>query len=199
MRVNILLLAVAALTGCNFIYSTVTGIKDSRVETPEFQREYLSKNRIDTNYMAVLKKHYLDSLSHSKYSLDTFKNMGFTPIQFRVYDRNGELYTGWEICLGSAEKMNLYAAFPQKAPKRLPINYRINLENDLNYVQPLNFNKQNLFDEIKKGEYDYVVISLWAGYLGKFSRRMLEQIDAAIAGNKHERIIHIKVNLGNDS
>ncbi len=145
--------------------------------------------------MSVIKKGKEDSLANLKYSLDTYNDGSFTPIQFRVYDSNKQLYTGWEICWGSAKKKNFYSPFPQKPLSYWHINNKLSIENDLELITPLNFDEKRLRSEIEAKKYDYIVLSFWAGYLGSLSREMLHDIESAIQREPGKRFLHIKVNL----
>jgi hypothetical protein len=182
-----------SLGSCNWFYSTISGIKNSRFETEYYQKKYLVSKSVDTSYLAYFNRKFYDSLAHPGHSLDTFKNMGYTPIQFRVFDRDGNLFSGWEICFGNPDKAEVYKNFPHKVFSQWPVNNQLKLLNDFNYIIPINFNLDEIKKNILEGQYDYIVISFWAGYLGKHSVRMLKDLDQQIRNSK--KILHIKVNL----
>jgi hypothetical protein len=181
------------LLGCNFFYSTITGIKNTRYESEPYQKKYLLSKGVDTSYLAYFDKTYYSMLAKPSHSLDTFNNLGYTPIQFRVFDKDGNFYSGWEICFGNADKAGLYKNFPHPAVARWPINKQLKLQNDLNYLVPINFSLDEIKKNIQGGKYDYIVISFWAGFLGKHSVKMLKSLDQQIGNSK--KILHIKVNL----
>jgi hypothetical protein len=182
-----------SLCSCNWFYSTISGIKNSRFETEYYQKKYLVSKSIDTSYMAYFNRKFYDSLEHPSHSLDTFTNLGYTPIQFRVFDKDGNFHSGWEICFGNADRAEVYKNFPHPAVARWPINNQLKLQNDLNYIVPINFSLDEIKKNIQGGKYDYIVLSFWAGYLGKHSVKMLRSLDQQIGNSK--KILHIKVNL----
>jgi hypothetical protein len=184
------------LYSCGFVYGVLTGIKNPRAESYSDQREYLSKHGIDTQYMASFKTQFSDSLIGSRFALDTMLEAGYSPVQFRVYDGKGKFYSAWELCFGSAKRLDLYNGFPKKVSAHWPINPQLSLRNDQLFLSPLNFDSTLLKNAIQSGQYDYIVLSFWAGYLGKHSREMLSSIEAAIKRNNEKKFLHIKVNLG---
>jgi hypothetical protein len=192
----VLISVQVALNSCGFAYGLVTGIRSPRVESYTWQRDYLSKHGIDTQFLASFKTPFLDSLVGSRFALDTMLNAGFSPVQFRVYDGKGNFYSAWELCFGSGKRLDLYNGFPKRSLGYWPINPRLSLQNDQLLLSPLNFDSTLLDTAIQSGQYDYIVLSFWAGYLGKHSRVMLTSIDAAIKRNNTKKFLHIKVNLG---
>jgi hypothetical protein len=194
MNFTRLLFMLILLDSCSPVARTVLGIKAERTESESYQKEYLASIGIDTNYMAVIEPSRFTDLGKDPYKLDTFTNQSFTPIQFRVYDKEGNFHTGWEQCFGSARKMKLYENFPQKAKEYLPLNRTVHLASDLELINPLNFDKSEV-SKVLKEKYDYVVIAVWAGYLGTLSKSMMKDLDLAIK-NSDKKILFVKANLG---
>jgi hypothetical protein len=194
MNITRLLFMLILLSSCSPVARTVLGIKAERTESESYQKEYLASLGIDTNYMAVIEPSRFTDLGKDPYQLDTFTNQSFTPIQFRVYDKEGNFHTGWEQCFGSARKMKIYENFPQKAKDYLPLNRAVHLASDLELINPLNFDKSEV-NKVLKEKYDYVVIAVWAGYLGTLSKSMMKDLDLAIK-NSDKKILFVKANLG---
>lgn len=180
---------------CSVLLSKAFGIQDERHESVEYQKSYLTKYEIDTAFMANLQPGSFPKLSSPIYSLDTFTNQGFTPIQFRVYNADGMFYTGWEQCFGNPKRINFYDSFPRVAPSHWPLNRTISFQKDLELIDPVNFKKNTILTAINSKQYDYIVIGFWAGYLGGLSKSMLKELTAAI-NTSGKRILFIKVNLG---
>ena len=183
-----------ALSSCSLIASVFLGIKEVRTESEAYQKNYLVSLGIDTNYLAVIESSRITDLGKAPYKLDTFTKQSFTPVQFRVYDKEGNFFTGWEQCFGSAKKMKIYENFPQRAKAHIPLNYSVNLASDLELLNPLNFEKTAI-QKLLKGKYDYVVVAFWAGYLGSLSRSMMKDLDHAIK-TSDKKILFVKANLG---
>lgn len=191
---NKVLLILLCTVSCSPVISTLMGIKEERNESIEYQQLYLMKLGMDTAYMAVMDPFKFEKLSGPN-CLDTMTNQDFTPVQFRIYDQKGGLFSGWEICFGSARQAGIYDSFPGKAPPHWPLNYSLQLFEDLSVLRPVNYTSDHIDSLLSQGKYDYVVISFWAGYLGSLSRHMLQDLDQSIRMSRY-RILHIKVNLG---
>jgi hypothetical protein len=96
----------SVLNSCSLVLSTALGIKAPREESYEDQRSYLQKNNLSIDHLYKFDGIYMDSLklpTHYFIEGDT----SFSPIQFRMYNANGEFISGWAICIGNAEKMKL--------------------------------------------------------------------------------------------
>lgn len=185
---------ILVLNSCSL---TALGIKEPREESFEEQKEYLEKNKLSSVHLYRFDGIYKDSLKLPSYYFIERDTASFSPIQFRMYNSNGEFISGCGICLGNAQKMNLYEEFPPRRLSWVKVNDSLNFRNDSQLLIDESGNKINP-EEILKNS-DYVIIAFWAEYLGKLSKRMLIDLENYIQKHNDKNIILLKVNLGNPS
>ncbi len=195
---NIYLLAFSVLFfySCSSVVQLAFGVKTPRVESLKEQKKILEKWDIDTTQLYFIKRSFIlnNSFDDPIYALDTFSSRGFSPIQFRIYDRGLDFYTGWEQCIGP---LKYYSFFQEDTITKIhhkALNYSISLKNDLNFISE---NPDTLYKLIKSQKYDYVIIALWSGWLGSFSKDMLKELDGFYKTTS-KKVLFIKANLSID-
>lgn len=191
-----LFLIIICYNSCATIVQMAFGIKSPRVESITEQKKTLKKWDIDTSQLFFVKRSFIltNKFKDVKYALDTFTNQGFTPIQFRVYDKNQNFYTGWELCIGSLKQYSFFTEDTITKINHKALNYSINLKNDVNFITD---NPDSLYNFIKNEKFDYVIVAMWSGWLGSFSKDMLKEIDRFYKTTS-KKVLFLKVNLSVD-
>lgn len=164
------LLLISQFTGCIILYPFY-GITKRDPEPRAEQIDYLNSIGVDTFDVFSFNCDYKDSLSMRKYALNSYKleHDGYaSPVQFRIYDKKGNLATGWEQCFGNPVRTKYLEHCPPVVKSYMPINFDVSFESDLNLFDINSEQKKILLN--KKGKYDYIIIIFWAKWAGKFNK-----------------------------
>lgn len=167
-------------------------------KTPECTSEYnsfLLKNGIDTTYSYQLSYNYRDSLSLEKYAINLYKlksNTKASPIQIRFYSIDGELLNGYEQCFGDIYRFSLLDSLPMKHAPWLPINYKLNLNNDLNLIN-LRIDERNKI-LMQKDKHKFVIIVMYSVWANWYSKHILKAVKSYIKKYGEANFLFIKVN-----
>jgi hypothetical protein len=187
------LVLLLVLNSCSLIH--FLSFKDQGIETPVAYTKFLLQNGIDTTFSFQLSPEYYDSLSTKKYALNLYKtthNSHASPIQIRFYSNEGKLLNGWEQCFGEITKFPLLDSVPMKKVSHLPINYDLNLNNDLNLLNISSSKRKLIMVQSKK--YDYTIIAMYSIWSGWYSKHALKVVNKYINENGKEKILFIKMN-----
>lgn len=189
------IILIFCLQGC-FLLLPFYGVKEMTPQNEEAQKDYLTKLEIEPTHLYSLSCLYKDSLSHEKFALNTHKlNYGTkaSPVQFRLYNRNGIFLTGWEQCFGKATRFGYFNNYPMKPNfNNMPINQSLTLSNDL-YLFDISEDQRNeLF--ILSQQHDYTFILIWAEYAGVFNKRLFRDIYGYIKNDNQHNYLVLKLN-----
>lgn len=193
------LIVSISLSGCILLFPFY-GIKEMTPQDEVAQKAYLMKLNVDTTDLFSLSCLYDDSLSHERFALNTYKlkhGTNASPVQFRLYERNGTLVTGWEQCFGKASRFGYFDNFPMK-PKfdNLPINRSLSLSNDL-LMFDIDVDKKNELLLLSQ-KHDYTFILIWAEYAGVFNKRLFRDIYSYIESDSRHNYLVLKMNCAID-
>jgi hypothetical protein len=183
----IIYLSVQNLKSQNSIVD-ILSIKSPTKESSVKQSNILKKWGVSDNNLYNISSLFVDSLGQSlNYTLDTHmvKWSTYSPIQFRVYKNNGVFYTGWAYCFGSLKTLNILQPDTILNLSRLPLNRKLTLNNDLNFIESYTELKSKIQD------YDYIILAFWASYYGRSAKKMLQTLDNY---TKDKKILLIKIN-----
>ncbi len=167
------------------------GVDESGFTNHEQLKEYLEKRNIDNNYAATFDTAFLGSMLKEKYCLDTMKRKDFCPLQIRFYNKTGQILGGWETCLGTLNYHQGFDTFPFVSKKIFPLNKKVNLTNDLDFL--ILDNRKNLIDEIPK--HNYVMIVFWGKNMGVLSKNVLNQTKKYLQKHRDRDIILVTCNM----
>jgi hypothetical protein len=181
------------LNSCSLIH--LLSFKEQRIETSDEYTKFLLKNGVDTSFSYQLSQKYYDSISSKRYAINLYKlghNSNASPIQIRLYSPEGELLNGWEYCFGEITRFPLLDSVPMKKVSYLPINYNLNLYNDLNLLDISPNERNTILSQAKK--HDYVIIGMYSIWSGWYSKHTLKVLNNYINKNGKEKFLFIKVN-----
>ncbi len=175
----------------------ILSLRPPREESCEMQQKYLLNWGLSDKHLFTINPLYVYEMGLSEYhSLDTLTILseGFSPIQFRVYDKNGRFYTGWHYCYGPLGRVPILLKDSFNIPGNLPLNKKLTLQNDLTLI-----NQQGCFGQDLSHydfeKYDYVILAFWASYYGRAARMMLYMLEYAINYYySDKKILLLKVN-----
>lgn len=170
------------------------GMSKQQEESIQEQEKYLAKHDLATENLYQLKDHWVDSLRLNINSLDTGRySEGFRPIQFRMYNRQGEIISSWASCYGSLEKRGYLDTFPPKPVWVL--NPDLTLQQDLVMLTDRAGNDVDL--SVIPADADYVMLVFWAKYMGHISRNAMIHLEEYLQQHPDENVFLMKVNVGN--
>lgn len=148
------------LTSC----SAILGIKEPERISKQRAIEYLYSHKLDTCDIVYLKYNYLDTLQ--QLSFKPGWEAGFRPIQFKIFNKLGDLIFQYSSCEGPLKNTSIFDTFP---PKNIsPIDTSYTIENE----QLLTVEKLTI-----KEHTDYVAVIYWATYTGIIGRKFLKKIN----------------------
>jgi len=173
------------------------GVKKSAYESIDFQKQYLSKIGVDTLNVYRINCSYLDSLSTLPYAINLYKvnnNGKASPVQFRLYDKNGNLLTAWEQCFGNANRLHYFDSIPMKPHiTESLLNKNLTLKHALNLFD-ITDNKRNTF-LLKSKDYDYTIIIVWAAWAGSFTKKNFRNVYEYIKNDTANSYFVLKLNV----
>ena len=194
---SIILLSALLLFNKCFVFH-ISSLEEQSYKSPEVYNHYLSELNYDTSYSFQLNPRYFDSLTTIKYGLNRYKiehnSPGFSATQIRFYDKTGMLISGYEQCFGEIKKIPaLLDTFPMRNVAQLPVNYSINLENDLNWIDISDNERASITALIDSTEYTIILAySIWTGW---FSKHILEVFQEYLSQYNDEEYLLILVNF----
>lgn len=162
--------------------------------------KYFKKHKINYfDFSFFLIDSLADSLSTNKYALNTWKLENGTkasPIQLRVYDSRGELINGYSQCFGNFKKLNILKDTNLVYYNHLPINYNLNFDDDLFFINASDSMKEELKENSKYYKYTIVFYwNIWSNYYSKIIFKELKKFQNKI---NREKIRIILINTGID-
>lgn len=187
-------ISIAVLfSGCSLIH--YFSVSEMKSESMAQVNEYLIRLSIDTNHAYQILPGCIDSLSFSKYQIDTYKlehGTKASPVQLRMYDNKGNFIYGWTQCFGSIERLGLLDSLPLKQLRHLPVNKSLSFSNDINLFNINDLEKKNIKESIEN--YDYVLIAFWAEWTGWYSKNLLINLIKYIKRHKEHKILLLTLN-----
>jgi hypothetical protein len=173
----------------------LASITKPKPETFSHQVETLKKWKVDTANLFLFDGNYIDSMGASlSYTLDThmYRWQDFSPMQFRIYDKKGMIYTGWQYCFGALDKLGVLIKDSVVDIKRMPINRTLTFQSDLKLFGK-NANNLPISQDVCE-QYDYVIVAFWASYYGRSARKMMQYIQKFVDNSDSKKVLFIKVN-----
>lgn len=164
--------------------------RQSKQENVEYQLKILKRWKIRPDIVAVFKPDGKDSMINCKFNIDTHmcRQNTFSPIQFRVYENNGKLFTAWEYCFGNMKILGTLKERKIYDIAHLPLNRNVTFEQDsclwLSVTGPV--------PDI--ASYRTIIIAYWDPYFGRSVRKMLQRVQHVIDANPQIPCLFITVN-----
>lgn len=151
-------------------------MSSSRDESAAEVRTYLHEKEINFSYSTFLKDSIWRALGDSGHYLNAYKfkrGVEPSPIQLRVYDRQGNFITGYSQCYGSFKKLNVLDGYPPRVIPHLPNNRSLVFEDELKlFVTPPSTQLQIIEDASNS---DYIMVLYWNIWSAYFSEIVLRQ------------------------
>lgn len=185
---------ITLISSCSLIH--FLSVSDKKSEKLVQANKYLAELSVDTCLSYQIVPESIDSLSYTKYQIDTYKlehGTSATPVQLRMYYPNGKFCYGWTQCFGSIERLGLLDSLPLKKVSHLPVNYNLSFYNDLSLFNIDNSEKEKLIKSIKN--YDYVLIVFWAEWTGWYSKNLFKNVIKYIHKHKEKKILLLTLNV----
>jgi hypothetical protein len=183
--------------GCKGIY----GLRPYKSLTGEEIGASALEFNIKSNEIAAL-----DTLAYEAYLKEVkdtvLRKFLAQPMQIKIYDSNGKkkwLLVNCEVGGFGNLKWNRYGTFNKVPPFPPLINYwRIDslmtLEKDLGFYTKVNGERINR-EDIGAGE--FTIIIYWARFMGRQSKRLIEQVQSYKEKNMDKKISVLYVNVDN--
>lgn len=165
----------------------ILGIKEPRPKSVNELNRYLIKHGVDTLNCFTFNKSAFDSIQKLPYKLNW--PIGFRPIQFRAFDRQGKMVSQYASCEGSWKKRKVFMEFPPKY--KTIADSTISFDKDIKMYKT--YNGENL--KINCGEYDLSIVVYWATWLGTIDRNLVKAVYKYQRQNPTKKINIIKVNI----
>ena len=156
VKIFIIIVFSIIIVGCSF----VLGIKEPTKISKESAIQYLEKHNISIENVVFLKDNYFDTLQTLAFKPNW--ELGFRPVQFKVFNSDGRLISQYSSCEGPLKKTLFKDTFPPKNLNPIDTSYTLYEEQRL-IEDSLKYNKST----------DYIVIIYWATYTGVIGRRFL--------------------------
>jgi len=192
-KVIVVVLMISFFYGCDFIHFMT--VSEQRSENIVQSKIFLSKLAIDTCYSYQILPAYIDSLSHSRYQIDSYKlkhGTGASPVQLRMYNSSGIFLNGWTNCFGSIKRLGLLDSLPLKQVRHLPLNKEVSFLTDLAMFNINQNEKQRLIENLKN--YDFIVVVFWAEWTGWYSKDLLKRVVKYKNNHKESTILLLTLN-----
>ena len=193
MKYCYLVLSFVFLQSCNFVH--ILSISEQRNTTEQEQELFLSNGK----YICDFSFEVVDTLHKDLYSkrhmlfLDNEKL--FSAVQLRIYNSNGDLYTGFSQCTGDFVAKKPFATFPPEKKSHPYINTDLKFEHELELLKISEEEKQQVRSQAKN--YPKTVVLYWAKYTGYFSKHILKNITKLKRENPNDFCL-ILINLVRD-
>lgn len=122
--------------------------------------------------------------------MDTFmcRQNTFSPIQFRVYDSNGHLFTAWEYCFGNMKTLGTLKNSEICDVARLPLNRHVTFQQDSLLWESVTDTVPDIASCRR------IIVAYWDPYFGRSVRKMLQRIQKVIDANTLTPCLFITVN-----
>lgn len=165
--------------GCAFLL----GIKSPEAISKAEAKDYLIKHKIDTVNTLFLNTNYWDTLRSKPFKPDW--QPGLRPIQFKVFNTNGDLVSQYASCEGSLKKTKFFDQFPPKNITPLDSTYTL-------------YDEQKMIENFvpDEGNNDYTTIIYWATYTGLPGRKLIQKIEKQLKLENIKSSIY-KLNVDN--
>ncbi|MGI6410741.1 MAG: hypothetical protein ACOX0V_05825 [Bacteroidales bacterium] len=158
------LLLVFVLLFLIYSCSTLLGISEPENITRESAYKYLYQNKIDTSNVIFLKPNAIETLQHRPYKPEW--DAGFRPVQFKIFDKEGNLVFQHSTCEGTLKHTLIFEKFP---PYNItPIDTTYTLEKEQLLIE------DKIMNPVCS---DYIAIIYWATYTGIIGRRYLKKVN----------------------
>lgn len=180
----IFLITTLFFTSCLFLL----GIKRPKELPIADLNNFLLKHQIDTTQCYAFNRVSYDSFKKKPYKPGWEE--GFRPIQFKVFNSNGEIISQYASCEGLLRKLKILDSYPPG--NVFPLDSNQTLLNDLKMYRDYNGNKINLRS---RNEYDLFFVVYWATCLGKPSLNMMKNVYNYQNTYSKKKIKIIKVNV----
>ncbi len=183
-----------SFSSCSKIIMTYFGMKNPKYENEKAQNKTLKKWDIKPDYSFEIVEKGLDSLekSHriSNLEKDSFLSIPF----FKVYDNSGKIVCAWEQCSGNIKDFTFFKSDTVTPFKLYYLNENLFIENDFEILKGL-----GRYDELNRrvAESDYTIVAYWTGYMGHFSKVMLQEIQN-FKSRTSQKVTFVTVNFSSD-
>ncbi|MBO4402144.1 MAG: hypothetical protein J5792_00455 [Bacteroidales bacterium] len=183
-------LLIFVTVSCAQSVADLLSLRPSKPEPVAFQLSKLKKWNVRPDVVAVFDSTCLDSMKVVRYALDTqmLRYASFSPIQFRVYENDGSLYTAWQYCFGNIRILGTIKDNSFQDIPRLPINRNLDFAHDSSLFLPVSGSVPDI------SQYSRVVVAFWDPYFGRSVRKMLQLIQKVIDADKSSKTLFITVN-----
>lgn len=188
MRYCLILALSIVLSSCNLV--RLINTTEENNETVEEIEEYLSKHKILYDYSLQ----NIDSTSHllrqQKYRINDSSSV-YSYIQLRIFDSEGNLYSGYSQCMGSFNEKHFIKELPPDRNEYPFINNDLIFENELDLVKINPESEGAILKEYKN--YDYIFLVYWNIWTNYFSKHVLKEV-SKIKEEYSDNVLVILVN-----
>lgn len=179
----LILIACLTLSSCAFLL----GIRIPKELTQKELDDFLIKENIDTSNCFAFHKKAYDSIKQLEYKPGWEK--GFKPLQFKAFDKSGNLIAQYASCEGNLKKLELLHTYP---PKNIfPFDSTQTLQNDITMYRTYRGEKL----VIEQGKYDIIFVVYWGKWLGRPGINLLRDIHEYKKTYKNKNTLILKVNV----
>ena len=163
-----------SLNSCGFV--RLLGTTDQLDETEQEATEYLKSNGYSYDYAFMMTDSLWYLLNSDSLVLNLYKHargVNASPIQLRVFDRNGKFVTAYSQCYAGFKQRNILETYPPKVFDWWPSNPNLIFSNELKIMDINDAEKSILLDRIHK--YDYTMVLYWNIWSNYFSKVVLKE------------------------
>ncbi len=179
MRRTLQTIVLTTLFGCN----AMLGLKEPRILSDSEFAKQSQKFNIDTSMHTSLSKEAINQLKTQPYKPNW--EVGFRPLQVRMYNGNGSLISQYSTCEGSLKRAGIFNTFPPKNYYPLDSTLTITDELALHRNPP----------KVKYQENDLTVFVWWASWLGRPMKNLIEETQQYVADHPDKNIAVYYVNV----
>ncbi len=195
MRVLIVFFLLFSLTSCTTLQIIHIGLQKKDDETPKQFNAYLKKHRIKYDYSLELIDSTAYLLKDSLYRLDNAVSTKFSLIQLRIYDSEGNLYSGYSQCTGDFNSRKNLNGFPPAVSSYPFVNTNLKFKNEFDLVALRTEEKASIVKKAENSKYVFVVYwNIWTRY---FSRHVLREVSQLKRKYKEDLVV-VLVNVAKD-
>lgn len=164
------------------------GLKDPKELPEEKLITYQLKNKIDTSKSFVFNKIAFDSIQSLPYKPKW--PIDFRPLQFKIFNNNGEIISQYSTCEGSIKKLHILERYP-------PSNWyyfdsSTTFDRDFRMYRNYDGNKINI-NETKD---DLSIVVYWGTWLGKPGKKMIKRLKKYMQKYSNKKISIYYINVG---
>ncbi len=192
MKLILLLLILITFNSCNLIRLINTSAENN--ESTEEINSFLSKRKYhyDYSFENIDSTSYL--LADSKYRIND-SNSRYSLIQLRIYNSDGDFYSGYSQCMGSFNERKIFDSFPPKKNNYPFLNTELKLVNELELINASTETKQKVFEKAK--QYDYTFVVYWTIWTNYYSKHIMKEV-SKIKKKEPDRVLVIFINTAKD-